>query len=253
MKDTITGLTIASSGNDTLFVDEVATTVTVQELINAIAAKITLPPGYSGALIRKLTRKHLPAEQTLEQVGIEDGEELIVEFERTAVGVTLQERNIQNLVLEVEHTGKRIHEDSLNREMTVKELLRNIAYKVNLPAGTRGVLIRRLTRKQLLPQQTLNQVGIQDGETLIVDFERFAGGSLEFYPDGKLKHIETTPEETPYLTEILREIRLLHKTTASLEKAVTEIKAEIKEIQNSTIVITGNDALVNNDQKTRND
>jgi hypothetical protein len=37
------------------------------------------------------------------------------------------------------------------------------------------VLIRKLTRKQLLPNQSLGNAGIEDGETLLADFERTAG------------------------------------------------------------------------------
>jgi len=70
------------------------------------------------------------------------------------------------------------------------------------------------------------------------------------YPDGKLKKIETEPEETPYLADILREIRNLYSELATLDAKATSISAEIKEIRNSTIVISGNNADIagnNND------
>lgn len=84
--------------------------------------------------------------------------------------------------------------------------------------------------------------GIESGETLVVDFERTAGGSLEFYPDSKIKKIETEPKETPYLAEILREIYHIHEAMATLSAKVANISAEIKEIRNSTVIISGNNA-----------
>lgn len=82
---------------------------------------------------------------------------------------------IRNLTIEVEHTGKRIPVEEIDETVTSQEFLSALAGKINLPTGTRGVLIRRITRKQLLPQQSLKQAGIEDGETLIADFERTAG------------------------------------------------------------------------------
>jgi hypothetical protein len=82
---------------------------------------------------------------------------------------------IRNLTIEVEHTGKRIPVEEIDEAVTSQEFLSALAGKINLPTGTRGVLIRRVTRKQLLPQQSLKQAGIEDGETLIADFERTAG------------------------------------------------------------------------------
>lgn len=82
---------------------------------------------------------------------------------------------IRNLTIMVEHTGKRIPVEEMDNTMTASELLSELANKINLPAGTNGVLIRKMTRKQLLPNQTLKQAGVEDNETLIADFERTAG------------------------------------------------------------------------------
>lgn len=82
---------------------------------------------------------------------------------------------IRNLTIQVEHTGKLIPVEEIEETVTAQELLSALAGKINLPTGTRGVLIRRITRKQLLPSQTLKNAGIEDGETLIADFERTAG------------------------------------------------------------------------------
>lgn len=82
---------------------------------------------------------------------------------------------IRNLTIMVEHTGKRIPVEQVEESVTAKELLDALASKINLPAGTNSVLIRKLTRKQLLPNQSLGSAGVEDGETLIADFERTAG------------------------------------------------------------------------------
>ncbi len=82
---------------------------------------------------------------------------------------------IRNLTIMVEHTGKRIPVEEVDDTMTANELLTALANKVNLPAGTRGVLIRKMTRRQLLPDQSLQNAGVEDNETLIADFERTAG------------------------------------------------------------------------------
>lgn len=85
---------------------------------------------------------------------------------------------IQNLEIWVEHSGKRIPVKEVEDNVTAKELLDALAGKISLPAGQNGVLIRKLTRKQLLPTQTMKAARIEDGETLIADFERTAGTRL---------------------------------------------------------------------------
>jgi|GEM_PF-3496660 len=89
---------------------------------------------------------------------------------------------LSNLSIVEESTGKRILIKEIDNSVTAKELLDALTSKINKPIGTNAVLIRKTTRKQLLPQQTLAEVGIESGETLIADFERTAGGHLEFYP-----------------------------------------------------------------------
>lgn len=82
---------------------------------------------------------------------------------------------IRNLTVVVEHTGRRIPVEEVDSSVKAQELLDALADKINLPAGTRGVLIRKLTHKQLLPGKSLGSAGIEDKETLIADFERTAG------------------------------------------------------------------------------
>ena len=82
---------------------------------------------------------------------------------------------INNLTIMVEHTGKRIPVETLESSVTAQELLDALTSKINLPVGTNAVLIRKITRKQLLPHQALGDAGVEDDETLIADFERTAG------------------------------------------------------------------------------
>ena len=88
-------------------------------------------------------------------------------------------RKIRNLTIMVEQTGKRIPVEEVDSSVTARELLDALASKINLPAGTNSVLIRKLTRKQILASQSLGEAGIEDGETLIADFERTAGRSFD--------------------------------------------------------------------------
>jgi uncharacterized ubiquitin-like protein YukD len=149
---------------------------------------------------------------------------------------------IRNITIVVTNTGKRIGVEEIANSFTAVELIEAISNKINLPVGTRGIVIRILTRKQLLSGQTLKEAGIEDGETLEVDYDRTAGGYIDI-DKGKVR-IETTLEETPYLAEILREIHRIQTDMATLNDKVTSISAEIKEIWNSTIVIGGNHAAV---------
>ena len=83
--------------------------------------------------------------------------------------------NIRNLSIVNESTGKIIPIEEVDGGVTAGELLEAYARKINLPAGTKGVLVRKLTHKQLLSSQSISSAGIEDGETLIADFERTAG------------------------------------------------------------------------------
>lgn len=150
-------------------------------------------------------------------------------------------RKIRNPTIVVEHTGKHIPIVELDGDITAQELSDVLANKINIPGGTNTVLIRKLTHRQLVPHQSLGDVGIKDKETLIVDSERLAGGSLEFYPNGRVQRIQTEPEETPYLAEILHEISGLHKIVESLEERLGTVTAEIKDIRDSIVIVSGQD------------
>lgn len=82
---------------------------------------------------------------------------------------------LRNLTVIVELTNKRIPIRELDNSVTAQELLAGLTEKINLPAGTKGILTRKMTHRQILPNQTLGDAGVEDNETLIADFERTAG------------------------------------------------------------------------------
>jgi hypothetical protein len=82
---------------------------------------------------------------------------------------------IHNLSIVTESTGQITPINEVDGSVTAGELLEAYARKISLPAGTKGVLVRKLTHKQLLLSQSISSAGIEDGETLIADFERTAG------------------------------------------------------------------------------
>ncbi|RME60980.1 hypothetical protein D6779_01000 [Candidatus Parcubacteria bacterium] len=82
---------------------------------------------------------------------------------------------IRDITVIIEPTGKRVPIKEVGEAVTAEQLLRALADKINLPADTLGVLIRELTHKQFLPNQSLGDAGIEDGEKLIADFMRTAG------------------------------------------------------------------------------
>lgn len=72
-------------------------------------------------------------------------------------------------------TNKVIPIKTISGDVTAKELLTEYAKQLNLPPGTPGTLTRKLTRRQLLPEQTLEGAGVENGETLIADMEMIPG------------------------------------------------------------------------------
>jgi len=82
---------------------------------------------------------------------------------------------LRNLTIVVEHTGKRIPVNEIDGDVTATDLLNALAGKINLPEGTRGVITRKRTHKQILPTQSLQSAGVESEDTLIADFERTAG------------------------------------------------------------------------------
>jgi hypothetical protein len=173
-------------------IPEVDGAVTTKELLAAYLRKINLPADTRGIFVRKLTNKQLLPSQTLHAAGLEDNETLVLDLQRMAYDVThaqkisglfpdhMQDINtIYNLYIVNETTRQAICVESLSKKITADELLAAYANKINLPAHTRGVLVRKFTHKQISPNQTLEDAGVTiEGEVLIAEFERTAGGGI---------------------------------------------------------------------------
>jgi hypothetical protein len=100
---------------------------------------------------------------------------------------------------------------------TDKEILEYLACerRLRIPTLPGAVLIRKLTHKQLSSRQTFDEVGIENGETLILDYARVAGGCIRFYSNGNLREIIFTPEETADILKVLGELYHLRERLAS--------------------------------------
>jgi len=85
---------------------------------------------------------------------------------------------IKNLSLISEQTGEKVLVSEVDSNVLVAELLNAVIKKLPLPINARGVIIRKKTYKQLLPGQSLGSAAIEDNETLMVDFEKTAGGGV---------------------------------------------------------------------------
>lgn len=115
-------------------------------------------------------------------------------------------RQIRDITIVIEHTGKSIAVDKVDETMTASQLIATLGDRVNIPLGTKGILIRKLTNRQLLPDQTLESAGIEDREILIADFE-------------------------PANLQDLKEGRR--------EKSGTDLKADLRNIDHSAITLVG--------------
>ncbi len=82
---------------------------------------------------------------------------------------------LRNLTIVVEHDGKLIPVNEVDGDISASDLLVALADKINLPQGTKGILTRKRTHKQILPAQSLHSAGVEDSDTLIAAFERTAG------------------------------------------------------------------------------
>jgi hypothetical protein len=85
---------------------------------------------------------------------------------------------LRDLTIVVLHTGREIPVNEVGSNVTAAELLNALSGKLNLPQGTRGVLVRKKTNKQILLAQSLQSAGVESKETLTVDFDRTAGGGI---------------------------------------------------------------------------
>jgi len=84
-------------------------------------------------------------------------------------------RTIHNLSIINQATNKVTPIRSISGDVTAGELLTAYAKQLGLPENTRGKLVRKRTLTELQSHQTLESVGIEDGETLIAYIEMVPG------------------------------------------------------------------------------
>ena len=84
-------------------------------------------------------------------------------------------RTIHNLSIINQATNKVTPIRSISGDVTAGELLTAYAKQIGLPENTRGKLVRKRTLIELQSHQTLESVGIEDGETLIAYIEMVPG------------------------------------------------------------------------------
>lgn len=82
---------------------------------------------------------------------------------------------IRNLVLRNQVDGRMQTIDSIDGDVTIKELLDAYKGQLGLGVDTKVSLKRKSTNKQLLDTMTIEGSGIQDNETLLVEMSYTAG------------------------------------------------------------------------------
>jgi hypothetical protein len=205
---------------------EVDEDITVRKLLQWLADQLNIPanPGPQGAAIEFLTY--------LGGLLEEEGELVDLFYQRLGLRLSASSGtlDIENDITPLTFI-KLLAND--------REILTRLAIERSwpVPVQEQEVLIRKLTRRQLLPDQTLGHAGIQDGETLVVDIERRAGGCIRFYSNGNLKEIDFTPEEIPHIIEILDTLQRIRKELVI--DAPASVSASIQNVHNSTIVVSG--------------
>jgi hypothetical protein len=84
-------------------------------------------------------------------------------------------RTIYNLSIVNQATNKITPVQSMQGDVSAGELLTAYARQIGLPDNTRGKLVRKLTQVELQSNQTLDDAGIEDGETLIAYIDMVPG------------------------------------------------------------------------------
>lgn len=161
---------------------------------------------------------------------------------------TMQSWKVCRITVWLAHIGTNLFIDKLDKDTKFGYLVVALLEFLKTSSVTSAMLIREYSHTELLPDQTFKQVGIKDDETLLFIFETKSEGYIDFHSTRNFKKLKFQPEEALYMLEILRELYKNHDrkkfvTDIDNKKAV-EISAEIKEIRNSTVIISGNDANV---------
>jgi len=84
-------------------------------------------------------------------------------------------RTIRNLSIVNQGTGKVTPVTQIQGDVKAGELLTEYSRQIGLPVGSQGKLVRKLTQTELQSYQTLEDAGIEDGETLIAYMDMIPG------------------------------------------------------------------------------
>jgi hypothetical protein len=82
---------------------------------------------------------------------------------------------IRNLTIRNQVDGRMLPVDSIDGDVTIKELLDAYKGQMGVTADQEVMMKRKATNKQLLATQTVQSAGIQDNETLLVEMAYTAG------------------------------------------------------------------------------
>ena len=93
---------------------------------------------------------------------------------------------VRNLVIRNQVDGRMLPIDSIDGDVTVKELLDAYKGQMGLTAAQEVAMKRKATNRQLLPTQTIDSAGIQDNETLLIEMAYTAGTETGGHKRGEL-------------------------------------------------------------------
>jgi hypothetical protein len=82
---------------------------------------------------------------------------------------------IRNLVIRNQVDGRMLPVDSIDGDVTIRELIDAYKGQMGLAVDQEVTMKRKSTNKQLLATQTIQSAGIQDNETLLVEMAYTAG------------------------------------------------------------------------------
>ena len=82
---------------------------------------------------------------------------------------------IRNLRIENSVSGKITPVPEVGSKVTASKLIEALKGKLDIPPGYSGKLTRARNNMELRPSQTLEDAGIEDGETLIADLDYVPG------------------------------------------------------------------------------
>lgn len=161
-------------------VEIIGSVITPRQLAELYIDKLGLPQGTKiSRLTNNKTGRELNLDESLSAQRIKKLDNITIDFERTVGGKIRgykpkrkDERNIYNLTLIIESTGRRIPISLVESSVTVNELMEALAKKLKIKMPTDFDFIRYYTYQRLEHNQTLEESGVGDNEILIVEFRQ---------------------------------------------------------------------------------